>query len=220
MDGVAVRPLTVSFHEGEFLEKVNEENTLGFWFQLDEAQQEELGSTWGPANPQALNRYSYVQNNPLNWDDPTGHQGRRIPGVCACGGGRPGGGRGNRGGGGSGSNSSSVVGAGASSKAGQGIVDGVTLLVGGVGGVAASQSARSDEPAETTILESRRYAGDRRTARQIINDEKQGGINGEFPGEWKDATPDEIYAAAERGNPKARTAKKLLDDKRFDKKRK
>ena len=27
----------------------------------------------GPANTQALNRYSYVQNNPLRWTDPTGH---------------------------------------------------------------------------------------------------------------------------------------------------
>ena len=27
----------------------------------------------GPANTQALNRYSYVQNNPVRWTDPTGH---------------------------------------------------------------------------------------------------------------------------------------------------
>ncbi|MCG8346825.1 MAG: hypothetical protein MI924_03460 [Chloroflexales bacterium] len=27
----------------------------------------------GPLNPQALNRYSYVQNNPLKYTDPTGH---------------------------------------------------------------------------------------------------------------------------------------------------
>lgn len=44
MDGVAVKPLTVSFHEGEFLEQVNKENRLGFWFQLDTAQQENLGA--------------------------------------------------------------------------------------------------------------------------------------------------------------------------------
>lgn len=29
----------------------------------------------GPANPQDLNRYSYVTNNPLNHTDPTGHCG-------------------------------------------------------------------------------------------------------------------------------------------------
>ena len=28
---------------------------------------------WGPANPQALNRYSYVLGNPLRYIDPTGH---------------------------------------------------------------------------------------------------------------------------------------------------
>ena len=28
---------------------------------------------FGPANIQALNRYTYVQNNPVRWTDPTGH---------------------------------------------------------------------------------------------------------------------------------------------------
>ncbi|KAB8144677.1 RHS repeat-associated core domain-containing protein [Chloroflexia bacterium SDU3-3] len=27
----------------------------------------------GPANPQELNRYSYVNNNPVRWNDPSGH---------------------------------------------------------------------------------------------------------------------------------------------------
>jgi hypothetical protein len=31
------------------------------------------GSPMGPANPQALNRYAYVQNNPLKYTDPSGH---------------------------------------------------------------------------------------------------------------------------------------------------
>ncbi|MCG8350356.1 MAG: hypothetical protein MI924_21535, partial [Chloroflexales bacterium] len=38
---------------------------------LEERQQ--VGSPWGPHNPQALNRYSYVLNNPLRWTDPSGH---------------------------------------------------------------------------------------------------------------------------------------------------
>ena len=73
MDGVAVRPLTVSFHEGGFLSKANSENRMGFWFQLDRQGRQQMGSPMGPANPQALNRYSYVQNNPLKYTDPTGH---------------------------------------------------------------------------------------------------------------------------------------------------
>ena len=39
----------------------------------------------GPANPQSLNRYSYVYNNPCKYIDPSGHVG-----VCFNGGPRPG----------------------------------------------------------------------------------------------------------------------------------
>jgi hypothetical protein len=73
MDGVAVKPLTVGFHETPFLSKLNQENKLGFWFQLDDQARQQAGSPWGPANPQALNRYSYVLNNPLKYTDPSGH---------------------------------------------------------------------------------------------------------------------------------------------------
>jgi len=37
------------------------------------------GSGQGPANPQSLNRYSYVLNNPLRYTDPTGHVGVACP---------------------------------------------------------------------------------------------------------------------------------------------
>jgi RHS repeat-associated protein len=73
MEGVAVKPLTVGFHETQFLGKLNGENKLGFWFQLSDRERQRAGSPWGPANPQALNRYAYVQNNPLKYTDPTGH---------------------------------------------------------------------------------------------------------------------------------------------------
>ena len=64
MDGVALRPLTVAFHEPGFIATLNSEG----------AQADKLH--WGgPANPQALNRYSYVMNNPMRWTDPTGHVG-------------------------------------------------------------------------------------------------------------------------------------------------
>ena len=73
MEGVAVKPLTVGFHETQFLGKLNGENQLGFWFQLSSKERQQVGSPWGPSNPQALNRYSYVQNNPLKYTDPSGH---------------------------------------------------------------------------------------------------------------------------------------------------
>jgi RHS repeat-associated protein len=73
MEGVAVKPLTVGFHETQFLGKLNGENKLGFWFQLDDRARQRAGEPWGPANPQALNRYSYVLNNPLKYTDPSGH---------------------------------------------------------------------------------------------------------------------------------------------------
>jgi len=73
MEGIAVKPLTVDFHEGGFLGKVNGENRLAFWFQLNKEGRKQAGSPWGPANTQALNRYSYVHNNPLKYTDPSGH---------------------------------------------------------------------------------------------------------------------------------------------------
>jgi hypothetical protein len=70
---VALKGLTVDFHEPGFVSTLNSENQLPFWFQMSDEQQDEAGSLWGPANPQALNRYSYTQNNPVRWTDPTGH---------------------------------------------------------------------------------------------------------------------------------------------------
>jgi RHS repeat-associated protein len=72
---VELRPLTVDFHESDVLSTLNGENAFtmgkGFWFQL--SNEEKAKSPWGPLNPQALNRYSYVLNNPLRYTDPTGH---------------------------------------------------------------------------------------------------------------------------------------------------
>jgi hypothetical protein len=79
MDGVALKGLTVDFHEPGFVSTLNSENQQPFWFEMSREQKQQAGSPWGPANPQALNRYAYVQNNPLKWTDPSGH----CP-VCAA----------------------------------------------------------------------------------------------------------------------------------------
>jgi hypothetical protein len=73
MHGVALTPLTVDFHEGGFRSKLNSESKAPFWFQMDSDARQQHGSPMGPANPQALNRYAYVQNNPLKYTDPSGH---------------------------------------------------------------------------------------------------------------------------------------------------
>jgi RHS repeat-associated protein len=73
MDGVALKGLTVDFHEPGFVAQLGGENGQAFWFQMSDEQRQQAGSPWGPANPQALDRYSYVQNNPLKYTDPSGH---------------------------------------------------------------------------------------------------------------------------------------------------
>jgi hypothetical protein len=77
LNGVAVTPLTVDFHESGFRSKLNSESKAPFWFQMDSDARQQHGSPLGPANPQALNRYAYVQNNPLKYTDPSGHYTNR-----------------------------------------------------------------------------------------------------------------------------------------------
>ena len=56
MDGVALKALTVDFHEPGFVAQIKDENQQPFWFQLSDQERETAGSPWGPHNPQALNR--------------------------------------------------------------------------------------------------------------------------------------------------------------------
>jgi RHS repeat-associated protein len=72
-------PLTVGFHETQFLSILNSENQellqfgpAALW---DGKVRREHNVPMGPANPQALNRYAYCLGNPLRYVDPTGHIG-------------------------------------------------------------------------------------------------------------------------------------------------
>ena len=73
----SLRPLTVDFHEPSMAVGLGGEDRFtqaqGFWFQLSRDAKQKAPAPWGPGNPQALNRYSYVLENPLRYTDPTGH---------------------------------------------------------------------------------------------------------------------------------------------------
>lgn len=56
-----------------------------------------------------------------------------------------------------------------------------------------------------------------KTADQVISEKKKGSIRRRFPTEWLDKTIGEIDKAAKSGNARARTAKKLLTNKEYDK---
>ena len=55
------------------------------------------------------------------------------------------------------------------------------------------------------------------TAGEIISKEKKGSINRVFPEQMRDKTRRQIEELAKDGDRAARTAKKLLTDKRFNK---
>jgi len=76
-NSASMRGLTVDYHESGFAAAASGENAMtlqqGFYFQLSNNDKQQAASPGGPMNLQALNRYSYVLNNPLRYTDPTGH---------------------------------------------------------------------------------------------------------------------------------------------------
>jgi RHS repeat-associated protein len=77
-DGLALGPLTVAFQEPDLLVIVNDANAKiqkqGFRFDGNRTEQLQVAASMMLAEPQALNRYAYVLNNPLCYVDPTGHK--------------------------------------------------------------------------------------------------------------------------------------------------
>jgi hypothetical protein len=73
--------LTTDFHE--FIGQVTKENQAvlqyGPFFQWSEKVRKDNPVPSGPLNPQALNRYSYGLNNPVKYQDPSGHAA-----ICDC----------------------------------------------------------------------------------------------------------------------------------------
>ncbi len=70
-------PLTVAFHEAQFIGVAGGENRELLQFGppalWDGKVRQEHNIPLGPANPQALNRFAYCLGNPLRYVDPTGH---------------------------------------------------------------------------------------------------------------------------------------------------
>jgi RHS repeat-associated protein len=66
-DGSSYSPLVVDYHETRFLDQLNQENNK----RLENPQTK---SSPVPTNSQSLDRYSYVNNNPVRYNDPTGHK--------------------------------------------------------------------------------------------------------------------------------------------------
>ncbi len=73
----SMKGLTTDYAETGMALAVNQENQFttqkGFYFQLSSRNRQQAKTPFGPLNPQAMNRYSYVLNNPMRYSDSTGH---------------------------------------------------------------------------------------------------------------------------------------------------
>jgi hypothetical protein len=190
-------PLTVDYHENQLLEQLNHENRARL-------QDPDFRLPPVPTNSIAFDRYAYSLNNPIRYTDPSGH----CP-LCAA----------------------VALTLGAVTPVGW-VVIGVAMVatvafIATGGPEAFGEALYQGGEAVSNGLEAvfaSKYTGDPRTAGDIIGQEKQGRIKGEFPSDLLGKTYDEIADLAKHGKgairDKARTAKKLLDSNEYDKKEK
>ncbi len=77
---MSIIPLTVDFTNSTILKDLQEENSellnFGSWFQLNDGEREQVDCPYGPKEVISLDRFSYVKNNPLKFNDPTGNEWR------------------------------------------------------------------------------------------------------------------------------------------------
>ncbi len=182
-------PLIVDYHESQFLFQLNSENQARIQHPI-------INRSPLPTNSVAFDRYAYSFDNPLRYTDPTGHcpfciaiPFIGIPGIGWV-----------------------IIGVATVATVAYFAAGGPDAIAQSIVDIGQQASQRISD-----ILTQYRYAGDERTAGEIIGQEKKGSINQAFPSEMRGKTPDEINRLARVGNRSAQRAQKLLGDQRFDK---
>lgn len=82
--------------------------------------------------------------------------------------------------------------------------------------IIARAKPQSDESGKSGDTSRSNKSDKNQTAQEVLKN-KDGNVNREFPSQWRNKTLGEIEKAAKSGDASARKAKKLLNDKRFNK---
>jgi uncharacterized protein RhaS with RHS repeats len=187
-------------------------------------------SYWGKSSdPLSLNLYTYCQNDPIQYYDPSGHDGESILAISLIDGPEPGP-----------ADAVAVI-----------YYAGYNVTIYGpkavefvgkygpvvlekakeAGGYVADKASQGANYVKDKVSEGFNWIksklgmddsnilnyGSDQVAKDVIGKYKKGSINREFPAEYLDKTMGQIEKDAKAGNKTAQKAKKLLQDKDFDK---